>query len=640
MPRPRPLRDRLLLAQTAAVVLLATGVLTASLWGARRAVQAVSRELVDRAAVEIAAQLDDLYRPAVEDLDSLAELYRRGALRPEGDARDLRRLALPWIEPGTAVGAFGLFADDGRGVALRRRATGWEEISIRPGETPTAAFDPRHEPWWLPAGAAAEPGGTRWSERAGGGLSGREGLSVSRRAQATDGSECVLVLELQLDDLLSDLSEMKVTPGSLLGVLDSDRRLIAWAGPIATAGGLTGDGLFLRKPSDLGLRLFDDAREARDATGPEVEREALRFESGGHLFWARLRRFAVPGGGAQIVAVLVPADEIFDERTKVLWSVLGLAAVAIAIAVASARVTARHVAVPVEALVARSERIAAGDLEPEPPVPSDIAEVERLSEAQEAMRASLKRMLKLERDLQIARQIQQATWPREVPELHGLEIAVSAHPAEETGGDGYDLVPVPGEPAGRLFLFLADATGHGIGPALSVTQLRSMLRMAIRSGHGLEELVAPVNAQLKSDLPGNRFITAWFGQLDADGRGLESLAAGQAPLLHYHAAEARLEVLKADLPPLGMFPVLPPKGPRRVELAPGDLWVVLSDGFYEAEDPAGEQLGVERIGEVLRRCCDRPAGEILAEIRALLERFTQGAPASDDQTAILLRRAG
>ncbi len=102
---PRPLRDRLLLAQTAAVVLLATGVLTASLWGARRAVQAVSRELVDRAAVEIAAQLDDLYRPAVEDLDSLAELYRRGALRPEGDARDLRRLALPWIEPGTAVGA-------------------------------------------------------------------------------------------------------------------------------------------------------------------------------------------------------------------------------------------------------------------------------------------------------------------------------------------------------------------------------------------------------------------------------------------------------------------------------------------------------------------------------------------------------
>ena len=115
-------------------------------------------------------------------------------------------------------------------------------------------------------------------------------------------------------------------------------------------------------------------------------------------------------------------------------------------------------------------------------------------------------------------------------------------------------------------------------------------------------MVAPVNDQLYADLPGNRFITAWFGQLDADGRGLESLSAGQAPLLHYHAADDRLEVLKADVPPLGIFPMLPAARPRRIELAAGDLWVVLSDGFFEANDPAGEQLGVERIGEVLRRC--------------------------------------
>lgn len=252
------------------------------------------------------------------------------------------------------------------------------------------------------------------------------------------------------------------------------------------------------------------------------------------------------------------------------------------------------------------------------------------------MTAALIEGERLQQELELARRVQLRTLPATMPELPGYTMHGSFLPASLTGGDTYDLAHT----AQGLLVVLGDATGHGIGPALSVTQLRSMLRMAIRSGHGLEELVAPVNAQLKSDLPGNRFITAWFGQLDADGRGLESLAAGQAPLLHYHAAEARLEVLKADLPPLGMFPVLPPKGPRRVELAPGDLWVVLSDGFYEAEDPAGEQLGVERIGEVLRRCCDRPAGEILAEIRALLERFTQGAPASDDQTAILLRRAG
>jgi len=644
MSRPRPLRDRLLLTQAIAVVLLAAGVLTVSLWGARRAVQAVSRALVDRAALEVAAHLASLYGPAAAHLESLAELARQDRVRPDADAGELRRLALPWIEPNVGVGAFGVFADDGRGIALRRATGGWEEMVIRPGEVaaePAAtgrALDPRQEPWWPPAETSEAPGATRWTERKGGGLSDREGLSVSRRLTGPDGGGRVVVVELVLDDLLDHLAALEVTPGAVIGVLDGESRLVAWSGRLPNPGGAPAADIFLRRPRDLGVALFDDARRALTEADPEAAAEPLRFTASGAAWWGRVRPFALPGGGEQVVSVLIPAGDLFDDRQRTLWAVLGLTSIALAIALASARATARRVAVPIEALVARSERIAAGDLEPEAPVATGIAEVERLALAQESMRAGLKTLLKLERDLQIARQIQQATWPRELPVHPGLDLAAGAHPADETGGDGYDLVPVPGEPAGRTFLFLADATGHGIGPALSVTQLRSMLRMAIRSGHGLDELLRPVNDQLYADLPGNRFVTAWFGRLDADGRGLESLSAGQAPLLHYHAAEDRLEVMKADVPPLGLFPALPPARPRRIELAPGDLWVVLSDGFYEAEDPAGEQLGVERIGAVLRRCCARPAAEILAELRAELARFTAGAPAADDQTALLLRR--
>jgi serine phosphatase RsbU (regulator of sigma subunit) len=79
--------------------------------------------------------------------------------------------------------------------------------------------------------------------------------------------------------------------------------------------------------------------------------------------------------------------------------------------------------------------------------------------------------------------------------------------------------------------------------------------------------------------------------------------------------------------------------PLRNRLAPGDLWVVLSDGLNDAADPEGEELGVERIGEVLRRSRGRPAAEILGELRAELARFTHAAPAADDQTAILLKRS-
>jgi serine phosphatase RsbU (regulator of sigma subunit) len=650
MSRTQPLRHRLFFTQGVVVLVLAAGVLGAALWGARRAVQALSRELVDRAALEVETHLEGLYEPAAEHLVSLGELARLGLVQPDGSGADLRQLALPWFDARTGIGAFGVFADDGRGVALRRAANGWEALSIRLEGAPPASgvsdaagtlrreIDPRREPWWLPASTVDQGEAVHWSDRSGGGLVGQRGLAVARRVVTQQGEGRVVVVELLLDSLLAHLAALEVTPGTVTGVLDTRERLIAWSGELAGLGASPETELFLQRPRDLGLALFADGRRALDAAGAEGRSEALKFSSAGETWWGRLRPFALPGGGEQLVAVLIPARDLLADRDRLVWAVVGLTLLALALALASARRVGASVAGPVETLAARSARIAAGDLEPEPPVATAIAEVAHLAAAQESMRAGLKTLLKLERDLQLASQIQRATWPSELPQHPGLEIAAKAHPADETGGDGYDLVPIPGEPAGGTFLFLADATGHGIGPALSVTQLRAMLRMAVRSGLGLADLVKPVNDQLCADLPKNRFITAWFGRLDPEGQKLESLSAGQAPLLHYHAADDRLEVFKADLPPLGLFPALPPPKVRRVELAAGDLWVVLSDGFFEAADPDGEELGVERIGAVLRRSRALPAARILEELWAELHRFTRGAPAADDQTAVLLRR--
>ena len=641
----QPLRRRLFVTQALVILVLAAGVLAAALWGARRAVQALSRELVDRAALQVAEHLDRLYEPAGEHLYALGELARLGLLEPGEAAGDLRRLAVPWFDSKLGIGAFGVFADDGRGIAMRRTADGWDELEIRPdapvpagsGPRGAIAFDARQQAWWLAATTVDSGPAAHWSDRVQGGLVERAGLAASRRVVNAAGEGRIVVLELLLDRLLVHLAELEVTSGTVIGVLDRDDRLVAWAGPSWPAEA-TAEALFLRRPRDLGVALFDDARQELDTARVRAQEEALRFTSGGQSWWGRLRPFALPGGGEQMVAVLVPARDLLRDRGRQVWAVVGLTALSLIFALASARRMGRRIAGPLETLVGRSERIAAGDLDPEAVVPSGIAEVQRLAEAQESMRAGLKTLLKLERDLQIASQIQRATWPSELPVVPGLDLAASAHPADETGGDGYDMVAIPESAGGGTFLFLADATGHGIGPALSVTQLRSMLRMAMRSGLGLADLLQPVNAQLYADLPDKHFITAWFGRLDADGRGLDSLSAGQAPLLHYHAADDRLEVWKADVPPLGLFPALPAKPPRRVELAPGDLWVVLSDGFYEAVDPADEELGVERIGAVLRRMQARPAAEIVAALRALLAEFTAGAPAADDQTALLLRR--
>ena len=87
--------------------------------------------------------------------------------------------------------------------------------------------------------------------------------------------------------------------------------------------------------------------------------------------------------------------------------------------------------------------------------------------------------MRLERDLQIARQIQQGTFPDALPAIGGFDLVAWSEPADETGGDTYDVI---GRSAGSVLFLLADATGHGIGPALSVTQVRAMLRNGPRSG--------------------------------------------------------------------------------------------------------------------------------------------------------------
>src|SRR5262249_9138909 len=135
-----------------------------------------------------------------------------------------------------------------------------------------------------------------------------------------------------------------------------------------------------------------------------------------------------------------------------------------------------------------------------------MTEIRRLADAHEAMRRALQTLFKMERDLQLARQIQRSTLPESMPALSGTEIDGWSEPAEATGGDAYDVIGLTGDHrvtadvAERAVLMLADASGHGFGPALSVTQVRAMLRMAVREGVDLAGIIPPMDAQLGHDL--------------------------------------------------------------------------------------------------------------------------------------------
>ena len=208
-------------------------------------------------------------------------------------------------------------------------------------------------------------------------------------------------------------------------------------------------------------------------------------------------------------------------------------------------------------------------------------------------------------------------------------------PADQTGGDTFDLVPLDEH---RLFVLLGDASGHGIGPALSATQMTGMLRVALRLGADLNAIFAQVNNQLVEDLPEEHFVTAFFGVLDTRTHAVGYHAAGQGPLLHFL------------------------RGDRRMPLAVAHHF---SDGFHElsadrcaaADRPrAGRHprpdlgwrvRGRERRGRDVRhrgrragaarrpaRVDVRPAGRVLQAVHV----HADGHPQADDMTIVLLAR--
>jgi len=253
---------------------------------------------------------------------------------------------------------------------------------------------------------------------------------------------------------------------------------------------------------------------------------------------------------------------------------------------------------------------------------------------------------KMERDLQVASDIQQRILPAVLPTVAGYDIAGWSKPAEQTGGDVYDVVELKG---GHIALLLGDATGHGIGPALSVSQMRSMFRVACRLNAGLDSAVHEINAQLTDDLPNDRFVTAFFGVLDPVEHTVHYQSAGQAPLLVGRAAaDGPCANLDATTLPLGILDPIELVDPGPIQLEPGDTLALISDGIYEYQSPDGEEFGAARVARLLHEHRGKPACEIIDAIREDVrlharrssDTVPNAAPVeqADDMTILLVRR--
>lgn len=242
---------------------------------------------------------------------------------------------------------------------------------------------------------------------------------------------------------------------------------------------------------------------------------------------------------------------------------------------------------------------------------------------------------RMSRDLELARGIQMALFPKKNPEIAGWEIAGWNKSADETGGDCFDFFSLAD---GRMAIFLADATGHGIGSALIIAQARAALRAVLTSTQDLSQVTAAVNRLLATDLSDDRFVTAFIGILDPKAHKLDYISAGQGPLLFVSAAGC--DTRGANGLPLAVMEDIEFNRIGTYRFEPGDTLVLLTDGFYESTNRADEQFGEQRVADLVRDGTKSTLTEIINKMHESVLQFVQGLPQGDDLTAVLVRRNG
>ena len=251
----------------------------------------------------------------------------------------------------------------------------------------------------------------------------------------------------------------------------------------------------------------------------------------------------------------------------------------------------------------------------------------------ERLEEEMRERQRVEHELGVARRIQHALLPKDLPELEGWEIARHYQPAREVGGDFYDFLRLED---GRVGLVIGDVSGKGIAAALVMANTQSVLRaVAQREGITPGRVLEEANEVLYAYIPPTMFITCLYAILDPESGGLVYANAGHdLPYLHRNS---EAEELRARGMPLGLMPGMDYEE-KEVTLEAGDSALFYSDGLVEAHNPKGEMFGFPRLRALVAEYGEEPSLEetLLEELYSFVG---EGWEQEDDITLLTLKRS-
>jgi phosphoserine phosphatase RsbU/P len=246
---------------------------------------------------------------------------------------------------------------------------------------------------------------------------------------------------------------------------------------------------------------------------------------------------------------------------------------------------------------------------------------------------------RLEREFQMAREVQRRLLPDHLPEVPGWEFSARWTPARQVAGDFYDFFPLTGRPSSPMDLgvLVADVTDKGMPAALFMALTRTTLRASLTAASTPKEGIAQANRLITADSPQSMFVTVFFLRLSPSSSQITYVNCGHNPPIFYRSASQSLEYLTRTGMVLGidestLFQEV------SVELKTGDSLLLYTDGVTDAMNSSGESFGTERLEEVFRSSQDQNPTDILSAIEGALSQFTGDIHPFDDITLVLLRR--
>lgn len=258
------------------------------------------------------------------------------------------------------------------------------------------------------------------------------------------------------------------------------------------------------------------------------------------------------------------------------------------------------------------------------------------AELTESVRREIAQRERLDRELEIAREVQQRLFPQALPIVDGLDFAGYCRPAEGVGGDYYDFIHLPD---GCLGIAVGDVSGKGIAAALMMASLQASLRgQTIKPCETLSEMIQHINRLVYEASALNRYATFFYAQYDPATMAMRYVNAGHnAPIL-WRGAEDQNEFVRLEDggTVIGLFPDYP-YSEGRIQLRRGDVVVAFTDGISEAMNDLDQEYGEEQLMAVVPTLRARTAAEAISQILFQVDTFTAGAKQHDDMTLVVIR---